>query len=523
MLHDCTQYVRTEVPIVPRLGADQNLQARLVRRRQGPSRLLVVECIAPGGSSHNGNTRDTQEPSYSRLLEGCGTAFGSILILGLGGWSYHQYYKSLVLSKIENAFAPGFSTLELAALGRRTISASPNSPDTDHDWVPRAEQAIIDAIVDGSTMGRYHLLTGEKGTGKTSMLLKAMQRIEGDGVAMLEAHGDLEIFRVRLGKAIDYEFHEDYVGSLFSFQGPRSTTPLLDIERAFNKMEKIALRRYERVGKPLVLIINGAHLIRDNEDGQHLLELIQQRAELWAASNLVTVVLNADEYWITERLTSRATRLAVMPVRDIPQKEAIAALKSFRKRTFLENVSKDVLAQVYANVGGRLRFLDDVAKSPDMLQACQSILEKEKRWFLSQCWILGGDMDDDAEDQQEFCAAAMVLAKALVKREAAELGRPGCDGQLPRMPLHEARQVMTRADFIQRHDHLNIFAIDSEGMVQADSVAMQNVFRDICNQDNFDEHLRATLDRLDELESLGRTRELTMKDARTKGLVGSAN
>jgi hypothetical protein len=27
---------------------------------------------------------------------------------------------------------------------------------------------------------------------------------------MFEAHADLEIFRIRLGKALDYEFHEEY-------------------------------------------------------------------------------------------------------------------------------------------------------------------------------------------------------------------------------------------------------------------------------------------------------------------------
>ncbi|KAI5857337.1 hypothetical protein GGS23DRAFT_388198 [Durotheca rogersii] len=454
----------------------------------------------------------------SKLLEGGATALGSVFVLGLAGYTYHWYYKSLVLRKMENAFAPGYSSLELAALGRQPALADPHSRSDvgnveDDDWIPRTEQAIIDDIVDGSTQGQYHLVTGEKGTGKTSMLLKAMKKIDGDGIAMLEAHPDLEIFRVRLGKALDYEFHEDYIGSLFSFKGPRDTTPLLDIERAFNKMEKIALKRQEKAGKPLVLIINGIHLLQDDEGGRHLLELIQQRAELWAASSLVNVVLNSDEYWITERLMMRATRLRVLPVRDIPKGPAIAALRSFRYAAFQEDVSTDILGQVYDKVGGRLRFLSQIAKSPNMIDACDSICEKEKRWFLSQCWILGKEMDSNAEGQQEFCAAAMVIAKALVEREEAMGEDEKRDGRLPQIPLHEARQIVTRADFIQHHDHLNIVTIDPHSMmVQADSVAMQNAFREVCGQDGFEEHLQATIDRLDELESLGRTRELTIKD-----------
>lgn len=79
-----------------------------------------------------------------------------------------------------------------------------------------------------------------------------------------------------------------YIGSLFSIRGPRDTTALLDIERAFNKLEKVALARRKNGTPPLILIVNSAHLVRDDHDGQDLLEMIQQRAEQWAASGLVT-------------------------------------------------------------------------------------------------------------------------------------------------------------------------------------------------------------------------------------------
>ena len=71
---------------------------------------------------------------------------------------------------------------------------------------------------------------------------------------------------------------------------------------------------------------------------------------------------------------------------------------------------------------------------------------------------------------------------------------------------------MTRADFMQDFDHLNIFAIDSKGMVRADSVPMQNAFREICNEEGFEQYLKATQDRIADIESLGRTRELVAKD-----------
>jgi predicted hotdog family 3-hydroxylacyl-ACP dehydratase len=41
---------------------------------------------------------------------------------------------------------------------------------------------------------------------------------------------------------------------------------------------------------------------------------------------------------------------------------------------------------------------------------------------------------------------------------------------------------------------------------------MQRAFREICSQPGFDAHLEATLERINAIESLGRTRELTIKD-----------
>jgi hypothetical protein len=330
----------------------------------------------------------------------------AFLFCRLAGYGYHRYYKYLVLQKIECAFKPGDPVLDLAAhhdqLHQTAAAAVGQKASGDGDWYPRGEQNLVDDIVSGRARGHYYLMVGEKGTGKSSMLIDAMHRVSGEGVSMLETHGDLEIFRIRLGKALDFEYHEDYVGSLFSIRGPRDTTPLLDIERAFNKLEKVALRRRNTVGRPLVLIINNVHLLRDDEDGQNLLELVQQRAEQWAASDLATVVLNSDDYWVYERLKKNACRMTVLPITDLPKERAIAALKASRRRHFGSAPPDELLESVYDRVGGRIMFLNRVASSPDMLQACDEIFRTEKTWFLNQCWILGEEMDDDVMDQQKY-------------------------------------------------------------------------------------------------------------------------
>lgn len=459
------------------------------------------------------------------MLEAAATAFASIVVLGagfaFGGFCYHKFYKWMVLQKMENAFEPGDPVLVLAAMAKQVPNKDilpgqeKEESDADNHWIRRDEQDKIDSIVSGTDKGHYHLLIGEKGTGKTSMLLDAMQKIDGEGIAMFDGHADLEIFRIRLGKALDFEYHEDYIGSYFSERGPRDSTALLDIERAFTKLDKVALKRRLKVGRPIILIINAMHLLRDDGDGKDLLELLQQRAEQWAASNLVTVIFNSDDYWVYERLKKLATRMEVTTVGDLPKDKSIGALTKYRLKYFNEIPDDITLSQVYEKIGGRLSFLNKVAKSEDMIKTCDQIAAVEKQWFLNQCGLLGAEMDDDVMDQQKYASAAMVLAQTLVDQEIASES-PMYDHEhghnLPELPLHKARQAMTRADFIQDYDHINIFTITSAAMVRADSVPMQRAFREICAEPGFREYLDATLQRINDIESLGRTREIVAKD-----------
>ncbi len=74
------------------------------------------------------------------------------------------------------------------------------------------------------------------------------------------AHPDLEVFRLRLGKALDFDFYEDWQGSLFSRADPRNGGPALDVERAMTKLEKAAIRYARKNGRPLVLAFNSESL-----------------------------------------------------------------------------------------------------------------------------------------------------------------------------------------------------------------------------------------------------------------------
>lgn len=328
----------------------------------------------------------TWGPTLFKMFEAALTTFASVAILGAVGYGYTRYYKHMVLEKIENAFKPGDPVLDLAATSKQgTATGGTVLLDEDKQrehWVLREEQQLIDSIVSGRVRGQYHLLVGEKGTGKSSMLIDAIAKINGEGIAMFDAHADPEIFRIRLGKALDFEYHEDNIGSLFSIRGPRDAGAILDIERAFNKLEKVAMARREKVGRPLILIFNSMHLLRNDDTGKDLLELLQQRAEQWAASNLATVIFNSDDYWIYERLKQYATRMNVIRILDLSKQKSIEALRNYRVRYRHEHPDTSLLEQVYDKVGGRMSYLTRVAKSQDMLKTAEDICQMEKVCFL---------------------------------------------------------------------------------------------------------------------------------------------
>ena len=337
-------------------------------------------------------------------------------------------------------------------------------------WVERPQQKLLDEIVAGKIIGRYFLIIGEKGTGKTSLIMEAMKKVDGYNVTIFDAHADPEIFRIRLGKALNFTFNEDYIGSLFSIRGPRDTTALLDIERAFGKLEELAIQRVGKIRRPLIMIINNAHLIKENEEGVKLLELLQQKAESLSGLGLLTMIFNSDDYWVYEKLKQLGTRLELINVRDFNRYETVNALKFIRHRYFpLDKVLKDDMCNaVYDLIGGRPQHITQVARHNDIIKACHEIIDREKTWFLNQCGLLGLDMDDDVMESGKFSSSAMLLMREFVEMDrsrmntliTSEKSRDFTEHHLPELPLWRARQIMTRADYIQRYDNLNIFTID---------------------------------------------------------------
>ncbi|PVF95254.1 hypothetical protein CPB86DRAFT_711602, partial [Serendipita vermifera] len=450
----------------------------------------------------------------------------------LGGVAYVAWYKARVLDKIEEAFAKGYDpALELA--GHVNHPPSGSNEDglayTSLEHLRRKEQDFVDGIVSGKEVGHYYLLIGPKGSGKSTMILEAMKAIDAEGVVICQAHPDLEVFRLRLGKALNFEFNEDSQTGLFQRRDPREAGPSLDIERAVNKLEKVALRCHKKNGRPLVLIFSGVHLFPNNDEGRNMLLQIQQRAEAWSESGILTVVFTSDDLWPYMTLRKTHTRMSVLGISDLDSAGSIYALKNMRQKLpWKDQDTRERYQETAAIVGGRLWFLSKVSHTKDMVEAAQQLLADEKAWLRSQIGLIRG-CDDDVMDEQKWSSCSWLLLEAFVKkryeqekeheeeRQAALLAgvQPSNSSEslpLPVIPYHECRQIMTRADFLEELDRLNIIFIDTRLGVRPDSTLILQAASEVMEEEGFNDLLRDVLRRIDEVESLERTRELTFKD-----------
>ncbi|EDR08874.1 uncharacterized protein LACBIDRAFT_249442 [Laccaria bicolor S238N-H82] len=451
-------------------------------------------------------------------------ALGAILttIFGLGavfigGIVYVKWYKMNVLYKIERAFAPGYDpALELAKA--HTTKKHPGEHDK-HDL----EQDLIDRIVHGEEAGHYFMLLGPKGSGKGTMIFDSMAACQADGVSMCDAHPDLEVFRLRLGKALNFEFNEDTQTGLFQRRDPREGGPALDIERAMNKLEKVALRSAQTRGRPWVLIINNIHYFQNDEAGRNMILQLQQKAEAWAASGILTLVFSSDDFWPFHVMRKNGSRMHVISIYDLDTREARHAATRIRKSTGRLVEDPETVQHAVNLVGGRLSYLNKVvSKAEDMIVMAKHMLQVEQGWLLSQIGLIP-DCDDDVMDEQKWSSCSWLLLREFVKlRQEQEKEREvkisagEVDSEealpLPSLPYWKCREIMTRADFLEELDRLNIIAIDIHHDVRPDSMLILQAAQEVVKGDGFDDVLDGVRSRIDEIESLHRTRELTVRN-----------
>ncbi|KAI6029429.1 hypothetical protein BKA83DRAFT_680392 [Pisolithus microcarpus] len=468
-----------------------------------------------------GRTGSVFPISSSTLFDAALTSIVGLGIIFLGGVAYIAWYKKNVLDKIEKAFDGGYDpVLALADFEKETPSKRLIENDQTMEHLRRKEQDCVDDIIKGNTRGHYYFLIGPKGGGKSTLILEAMRAIQAEGVSVLDAHPDLEVFRLRLGKALNYEFHEDSQTLLFQRRDPKEAGPALDIERALNKLEKVALRKAKKTGRPLVLVFNNIQHFNNDENGRNMLLLLQQKAEAWAAGGIVTTVFSSDDFWPCLLMHKAANRMHVLTIGDLSFETARHALGHMRLARNKPHADQSTIDQTVTLVGGRLSYLGHMAQMEDMLRGARDLVDWQREWLLSQIGLIP-DCDDDVMDEQKWSTCSWLLLREFVRlhkehqKECQAAGLPWDPTELPSIPYGRCRQIMTRTDFIEELDRSNIISIGVKLDVRPDSMLILRVARQVVEEEGFDDLLQNVRDRIDEIESLHRTREITFKDLNT--------
>lgn len=102
--------------------------------------------------------------------------------------------------------------------------------------------------------------------------------------------------------------------------------------------------------------------------------------------------------------------MQVLTVADLSTRESLRALHAFRhhpsqlpsRKAMQSQIDEDQQSGVYHEVlqytGGRLSYLNRVARSQDMRQTAERMLRLEKGWLLGQIGLIP-DCDDDVMDE----------------------------------------------------------------------------------------------------------------------------
>ncbi|GAA5991120.1 hypothetical protein JCM5350_006672 [Sporobolomyces pararoseus] len=536
------------LPLPPAASPVSIRVARHVRRFIANN--AVAPQIGPSNDYDYSDDKKEDDPKHSGGKGGGGggpsgfrTSIESMLATGAGiallagtGAAYHYWYKWEVLRKMERAFTKGFDpALELALASKFETDGS-----IKKGRIRRKEQDYIDQVMNGEVTGEYLLLLGPKGTGKTSMVMEAMINNSADGIAMLEAHEDAEVVRLRLGKALDFEYSEDSFAGLFQRRDPREAGPILDIERALSKLEKVAIRFRKKHGRPIVLVIQNAHFIRDDDDGHALLHMLQQRAEAWAGSGVATFVFISDNFHTYRHLRRSATRMHTLSIRDLTPHETHTYLSGTHSRLFpsAPPITPSESLKIWDMIGGRLSFLSKVVKSENLEESARDLVDEYKEWLHSRVGLIP-DLDDDVMDEQKvsYCsfllfqhfaklaeepkatidlAALKKIEKGETELETENAIQLDLVNSLPteldiKVTYRDARFIMTRPDYIDDLDSWHIINVDKHHYVRPDSRLMLTVFREVAAEKDFQAQIDNVMDRVNFIESLHRTRELTVK------------
>lgn len=187
--------------------------------------------------------------------------------------------------------------------------------------------------------------------------------------------------------------NRDYLGNLLGLSDLSGMSVYQQVERALHKLEKALIRYSSKAGRPAVIIMNSAHLLPKDGDGQIILSLFQQRAEKWASAGTATFVITSNDYWVYDSLRKNSNRMDTLTFTDLTRCQAIETLHRCRAFYFGEQVAaqeerEGILEAAYEILGGRVGLINSASRRRRLLKAVNQMVEDDMQWILSKVRLL---------------------------------------------------------------------------------------------------------------------------------------
>ena len=199
----------------------------------------------------------------------------------------------------------------------------------------KSDMAKLSHLLRSEVSNQYYLIFGEVGTGKTRLITEVVRRMiantgrksEGAPIYIHASQG--KSFPDTFANAVNYYFDEhmnfkfvlDFIFRVGHFPDRDDKSKL---DRVLSAIEQAAFRYLEETGRPAVVIIDGVDSITHRMPDA--LRLLQEKAKMWADTNIVKMVFVSNDEKTEEVLQANhsAWSRAALPVLlgDLSKEEA---------------------------------------------------------------------------------------------------------------------------------------------------------------------------------------------------------
>ncbi|KAK2156979.1 hypothetical protein LSH36_201g03035 [Paralvinella palmiformis] len=268
-------------------------------------------------------------------------------------------------------------------------------------------EAKLDTVLASRFTNEYYLVSGEVGSGKTRTIVELVRRMmkergsENGGAPVYVLVTQGKSFAETLARAVSFYFDEhisfrffiDFVLRINAFPEKDEHHKLL---RVLDAVENAAFGYMKRTGRPAVLVIDGVNCL----PRKVVLEKLQEKAKLWADTNIVKMVFvgndESTEAVLQEHASNWSRAAPPVHVCDMSKEEAIRFL---RDPQLLESdeatdagdgaMSVDDAERVYQLVGGRVQlmiaFKRDHRLGLPFQSTADELIFKEREKFMDVC------------------------------------------------------------------------------------------------------------------------------------------